>query len=78
MNATKQADLIAKLQAFAGTLDINDARVDVGTTDWDRDVVWLKWRAIGCERIRSRQCGLTTHGIRYIKQQMKEVESRLA
>jgi hypothetical protein len=75
---TMNADqLTAKLQAFAKTLDINDVRVAIGTTDWDRNVVWLQWRAIGCDRIRSRACGLTTHGIRYIKKQMREVEASL-
>jgi len=74
MNADQ---LTAKLQAFAKTLDINDVRVAIGTTDWDRNVVWLQWRAIGCDRIRSRACGLTTHGIRYIKSQMVEVQDSL-
>ncbi len=77
MNATK-TNLLAKLQAFADTLDINEARVEIGTHDNDRDVVWLKWRAIGCDRIRSMACGLTTHGIRYIKKNMKEFEASLA
>ena len=74
----KTADLLTKLQAFADTLDINEARVEIGTHDFDRDVVWLKWRAIGCDRIRSMACGLTTHGIRYIKRSMKEFEASLA
>ena len=77
MNATKTS-LIEKLQAFADTLDINEARVEIGAHDFDRDVVWLKWRAIGCDRIRSMACGLTKHGIRYIKKNMKECEASLS
>jgi hypothetical protein len=74
MNA---ADLTTKLQAFANTLDINEARVEVGTHDHDRGVVWLKYRRIGCDRINSMACGLVEHGIRYIKRQMKEFEASL-
>jgi len=74
MSATKT---IATLEKFVDTLDINDARIAIGTTDWDRDVVWLQWRAIGCDRIRSRACGLLHHGIKYIKSQMREVEASL-
>jgi len=77
MNATKTS-LIEKLQAFADTLDINEARVVIGECDHDKNVVWLKWRAIGCDRIRSMACGLTTHGIRYIKKSMKEFEASLS
>ena len=77
MNAT-QTSLLAKLQAFADTLDINEARVVIGECDHDKNVVWLKYRAIGCDRIRSMACGLTTHGIRYIKKSMKEFEASLA
>lgn len=73
----KTADLLTKLQAFADTLDINEARVVIGTSDYDGKVVWLKYRAIGCDRIRSMACGLTTHGIRYIKRSMKEFEASL-
>jgi hypothetical protein len=76
MSATKN-NLLAKLQAFAQTLDINAAHVVIGTHDFDRDVVWLRWRAIGCDRIRQSPCGLTKHGIRYIKKNMKEVEASL-
>jgi hypothetical protein len=74
---TKGNEMLTKLQAFADTLDLNEARVEIGTHDFDRDVVWLKWRAIGCDRVRSMACGLTKHGIRYIKKQMKEVEASL-
>ena len=77
MNAKKQADLVAKLQTFAETLDIYRARVEIGTHDHNRDVVWLVWEAYGMQRVRRHSCGLTTHGIRYIKKQMKEVESKL-
>ena len=77
MNATKTADLLAKLQAFADTLDINEATVEIGTHDHDRGVVWLTYRRIGCERVFSRSCGLTSHGIRYIKRQMKEFEASI-
>lgn len=77
MNATKTS-LIEKLQAFADTLDINEARVVIGECDHDKNVVWLKYRAIGCDRIRSMACGLTTHGIRYIKKSMKEFEASLS
>jgi hypothetical protein len=73
----KGNEMLTKLQAFADTLDLNEARVEIGTHDFDRDVVWLKWRAIGCDRVRSMACGLTKHGIRYIKKQMKEVEASL-
>lgn len=76
MNATKTS-LIEKLQAFADTLDINEARVVIGECDHDKNVVWLKYRAIGCDRIRSMACGLTTHGIRYIKKSMKEFEASI-
>lgn len=76
MNATATS-LLAKLQAFADTLDINEARVVIGECDHDKNVVWLKYRAIGCDRIRSMACGLTTHGIRYIKKSMKEFEASL-
>jgi hypothetical protein len=77
MNASKQADLVTKLQAFAGTLDIYRARVEIGTNDHNRDVVWLVWEAYGMQRVRRHACGLTSHGIRYIKKCMKEVESKL-
>jgi hypothetical protein len=76
MNATKTAELLAKLQAFADTLDINEATVEIGTRA-DRGVVWLKYRRIGCERVFNRSCGLTSHGIRYIKRQMKEFEASM-
>jgi hypothetical protein len=75
--STKTAELIAKQQAFADTLDIYRARVEIGACDHDRDVVWLLWEAHGMERIRSRACGLTSHGIRYIKRCMKEVEASI-
>jgi hypothetical protein len=75
MDATKTADLLAKLQAFADTLDINEATVEIGTHDHDRGVVWLKYRRIGCER--AFPCGLISHGIRYIKRQMKEFEASI-
>lgn len=78
MDAAKTAELIAKLQAFADTLDIHRARIEIGTSSYDRDVVWLKWNAYGLSRDRSRACGLTKHGIRYIKKQMKEVEAFVA
>jgi len=77
MNAAKTADLLARLQAYADTLDIYRARVEIGTCDHDRDVVWLLWEARGMERIRSRGCGLTNHGIRYIKSRMKEIEASI-
>jgi hypothetical protein len=75
--STKTAEMLAKLQAFADTLDIYRARVEIGTCDHDRNVVWLLWEAHGMERIRCRSCGLTDHGIRYIKQRMKEVEASI-
>jgi hypothetical protein len=77
MNATA-TNLLAKLQAFADTLDINEATVVIGECEHDKNVVWLKYRAIGCDRIRSMACGLTTHGIRYIKKSMKEFEASLS
>lgn len=77
MTATKTAELLAKLQDFASTLDINAARVEIGTHDHDRNVVWLCYRAIGCERERRAACGQTTHGIRYVKRCMKEFEASL-
>ena len=75
--AAKNNEMLAKLQAFADTLDIYRARVEIGTCDYDRNVVWLKWEARGMTRIRSRACGLTNHGIRYIKRCMKEVEASI-
>jgi len=74
----KITDLTTKLQEFANTLDINEARVEIGTCDHDRGVVWLKYRRIGCDRINSMACGLAEHGIRYIKRQMKDFEASLA
>ena len=76
MNATKTS-LLAKLQAFADTLDINQARVVFGECDHDKNVVWLTYRRIGCDRVSSQACGLTHHGIRYIKARMKEFEASL-
>jgi hypothetical protein len=77
MNAT-QTSLLAKLQAFADTLDINEARVVIGECDHDKNVVWLTYRRIGLDRVSSKACGLTHHGIRYIKSCMKEFEESLA
>ena len=74
---SKGTDMIAKLQAYADTLDINEATIEIGTTDHDRDVVWLKYRRIGCDQPSSIACGLVQHGIRYIKRQMKEFEASL-
>jgi hypothetical protein len=76
MNAT-QTSLLAKLQAFADTLDINEARVVIGECDHDKNVVWLTYRRIGLDRVSSKACGLTHHGIRYIKSCMKEFEESL-
>ena len=77
MNATKTS-LIEKLQAFADTLDINEARVVVGECDHDKNVVWLTYRRIGCDRVSSISCGLTKSGIRRIKARMKEFEASLS
>ena len=74
----KAAELLAKLQAFADTLDINQASVVFGECDHDKNVVWLTYRRIGCDRVSSKACGLTHHGIRYIKARMKEFEASLA
>ena len=74
MNA---ADLIAKLQAFADTLDINEARVVIGECQHDKNVVWLTYRRIGCDRTNSIACGLVKSGIRRIKDRMKEFEASL-
>jgi hypothetical protein len=73
MNATKQADLIAKLQAFADTLDINEATV--------KEVeggMFIQFRLHGEDCGRFRYLGLATDGIRKIKLAMKEVELQLA
>jgi hypothetical protein len=72
-----QASLLAKLQAFADTLDINEARVVIGECDHDKNVVWLTYRRIGLDRVSRQACGLTHHGIRYIKSCMKEFEESL-
>jgi hypothetical protein len=77
-NNTKGNEMLAKLQAFADTLDINEATVEIGTHDHDRGVVWLKYRRVGCDRINSIACGLVEHGIRYVKRQMREFEASLA
>ena len=73
----KRQQFLAKLQAFADTLDINEARVEIGSGSWDMAVVWLKWRPIGSDRVRSAACGLVEHGIRYVTKQMKDVEASL-
>lgn len=74
MNATKTSK-IEKLQAFADTLDLYKATVVIGTNDHDLNVVWLTWGAIGCDRVRSRACGLIKGRIADIKARMKEVEA---
>lgn len=77
MTATK-TNLLAKLQAFADTLDINEARVVIGECDHDKNVVWLTYRRIGCDRVNSIACGLVKSGIRRITDRMKEFEASLA
>ena len=76
-NNTKGHEMVAKLQAFADTLDINEARVVIGECDHDKNVVWLTYRRIGCDRVSSISCGLTKSGIRRITARMKEFEASL-
>jgi hypothetical protein len=75
MNATK-ANLLAKLQAFADTLDINAARVEIGENADDKNVVWLCFRCIGCDPEKIA-VGLVKSGIRRIKGRMKDFEASL-
>lgn len=77
MNATKTS-LTEKLQAFADTLDINEARVVIGECDHDKNVVWLTYRRVGCDQISSIACGLVKSGIRRITARMKEFEASLS
>lgn len=77
MNATA-TNLLAKLQAFADTLDINEATVVIGECEHDKNVVWLTYRRIGCDRVNSISCGLVKSGIRRIKDRMKEFEASLS
>ena len=74
----KTADLLSKLQAIADTLDINEARVVIGQCDHDKNVVWLTYRRIGCDRVSSIACGLVKSGIRRITARMKEFQASLA
>jgi hypothetical protein len=73
MIATNQANLVAKLQAFAGTLDINEA-----TVKQVEGGVFIEFRLHGEDCGRFRYLGLATDGIRKIKAAMKEVESQLS
>ena len=68
-----KTNLRAKLQAFADTLDINEARVEIDS----KNLVWLTYRRIGCDQPSSFPAGLMHHGIRYIKGQMKRFEATL-
>ena len=70
---TKGNQMVAKLQAFADTLDINEATV--------KEVeggVFIEFRLHGEDCGRFRYLGLATDGIRKIKVAMKEVEASLA
>jgi len=69
---TKGTQMVAKLQAFADTLDINEATV--------KEVeggMFLEFRVHGEDCGRFRYLGLATEGIRKIKAAMKEVEASL-
>jgi hypothetical protein len=69
---TKGNEMVAKLQAFADTLDINEATI--------KEVeggVFLEFRRHGEDCGRFRYLGLATDGIRKIKAAMKEVEASL-
>jgi hypothetical protein len=64
--------MVAKLQAFADTLDINEAtvkEVDGG--------MFIEFRLHGEDCGRFRYLGLATEGIRKITAAMKEVEASL-
>jgi hypothetical protein len=69
---TKGNEMVAKLQAFADTLDINEARINEVEGG-----VFLQFRLHGEDFERSRYLGLATLGIRKIKVAMKEVEASL-
>lgn len=69
----KTADLLTKMQAFADTLDINEATV--------KEVeggVFIEFRLHGEDCGRFRYLWLAPDGIRKIKVAMKEVEASLA
>jgi hypothetical protein len=69
---TKGNEMVAKLQAFADTLDINEATV--------KEVeggMFIEFRLHGEDCGRFRYLGLATEGIRKIKAAMKEVEASL-
>jgi hypothetical protein len=71
-NNTKGNEMLAKLQAFADTLDINEATV--------KEVeggMFIEFRLHGEDCGRFRCLGLATEGIRKIKAAMKEVEASL-
>jgi len=68
----KGNEMVAKLQAFADTLDINEARINEVEGG-----VFLQFRLHGEDFERSRYLGLATLGIRKIKAAMKEVEASL-
>ena len=71
-NNTKGTQMVAKLQAFADTLDINEATV--------KEVeggMFIEFRLHGEDCGRFRYLGLTTEGVRKIKAAMKEVEASL-
>jgi len=69
----KTADLLTKLQAFADTLDINEA-----TIKQVEGGMFIEFRLHGEDCGRFRYLGLATDGIRKIKAAMKEVEASLA
>ena len=71
-NNTKGTQMVAKLQAFADTLDINEATVKVVDGG-----VFIEFRLHGEDCGRFRYLGLATEGIRKIKAAMKEVEASL-
>jgi hypothetical protein len=69
---TKGNEMVAKLQSFADTLDINEATI--------KEVeggVFIEFRLHGEDCGRFRYLGLATDGIRKIKAAMKEVEASL-
>ena len=69
--------LVSKLQKFVDGLDVNQPSIEIDTGIRTKGVIWLRFKAIGIDRVRQIAVGLDSQSIKVIKQSICEFVSTL-